>query len=228
MKHHLPELPYGMNALEPFLSKETLEYHYGKHHAAYVANLNRLIEGTDYETMSLEYIITQSEGSLFNNAAQTFNHNFYWECLTPEKTRPSETLEHALTETFGSIEQFKKAFSEAAASLFGSGWTWLILDPHEHLQIVNKSNADTPIVHRHTPLLTLDVWEHAYYIDYRNARAAYIEKFWDFVNWKTMSRIYEEKEHTNIPGLSAIPNNDPDDPMADYLDEMQQDEEAST
>ncbi len=227
MLHQLPELPYALDALEPLISKETLEYHHGKHHAGYVNKLNTLIKGTEYEEMSLEQIIRQSEGAIFNNAAQTFNHNFYWHSLSPNKTEPSELLMKALEQTFGSFAKFQEAFSDAAVNLFGSGWCWLVIDQHEHLHIRATSNAHTPIEHHETPLLTCDVWEHAYYIDYRNARAEYVAKFWELANWENASKIYEDKEHLNRLG-TIPPCNDPDDPMCDIIDDMLHNDEPAS
>jgi superoxide dismutase, Fe-Mn family len=228
MKHTLPALPYETNALEPFLSEQTLNFHHKKHHAGYINKLNGLIENTDFETMNLEYIISQSDGAIFNNAAQVFNHNFYWNCLTPKKTTPSDPLVQKISEVFGSMDEFKKLFIDAALSNFGSGWTWLVIDQHEHLKILNTSNAQTPIAHSITPLLTCDVWEHAYYLDYKNERAKYLEGFWEHINWHNVSKIYEDKEHLNVIGLAGVLNNDPDDPMSDYLDELQHQEEISS
>ena len=227
MLHQLPDLPYAMDALEPHISKETLEYHHGKHHAGYVNKLNALIKNIEYEELSLEQIIHQSDGAIFNNAAQTFNHNFYWHSLSPSPTEPSAPLKKAIDDTFGSMEKFQKAFSDAAVNLFGSGWTWLVLDQHEKLVIKTTGNAHTPIEEYETPLLTCDVWEHAYYIDYRNARATYVETFWKLANWEHASKIFEDKEYLNKPGLLP-PCNDPDDPLCDIIDEMSQENEPTT
>lgn len=184
MEHNLPNLPYSMDALEPTISKETLEYHYGKHHQAYVNNLNKLIAGTEFEDMSLEDIILKSSGGIFNNAAQVFNHTFYWNCLSPDGGGKAEgKLLDAINDNFGSFEDFKEEFAKTAAGTFGSGWAWLVKDENDKLEIVSTSNAGNPLTDGKTPLLTCDVWEHAYYIDYRNARPTYIEKFWDLVNW---------------------------------------------
>ena len=228
MKHTLAALPYAMDALEPFLTKETLLYHYEKHHAGYVKKLNTLIQGTEYAEMNLEYIITQSNGAIFNNAAQTFNHNFYWNCLSPSVTTPSDTLLRKITDIFGNMEKLKEAFVDSALHNFGSGWTWLVVDQHEHLKIVNTSNAQTPITSDEIPLLTCDVWEHAYYLDYKNERARYLEGFWQHINWENASKVFENKEHLNVIGLYAILNNDPDDPMSDYLDKLQGEERVSS
>ncbi|MGF1615692.1 MAG: superoxide dismutase [Gammaproteobacteria bacterium] len=184
MEHKLPPLPYDKSALEPKLSTETLEYHYGKHHATYVANLNKLIPGTEFENMLLEDIIRKASGGIFNNAAQVWNHTFYWLCLAPQGGgTPGGAIGEAITSTFGSFANFKEQFSNSAATNFGSGWTWLVKNPDGRLEIMNTSNAGTPLTEGKTALLTIDVWEHAYYIDYRNARPKYIEAFWDLVNW---------------------------------------------
>lgn len=181
----LPELPYAIDALAPAISRETLEFHWGKHHQTYVNNLNNLVEGTDWAEKSLEEIILGAEGGLFNNAAQVYNHTFFWSSMTPQGGgEPKGALKYALVATWGSVEAFVKAFSDAAAGNFGSGWTWLVKDADGKLSILNTSNADTPIRHGLKPLLTIDVWEHAYYIDYRNARPVFIKAFFEkLVNW---------------------------------------------
>ena len=184
MAHQLPPLPYEMNALEPTISAETLEYHYGKHHQTYVTNLNKLTEGGEFANASLEEIITKSSGGIFNNAAQIWNHTFYWNCLSPNGGgEPSGTLADAINKAFGSFAEFKEKFSTAAATNFGSGWTWLVKNTDGSVEIFNTGNAGCPLTEGKTPLLTIDVWEHAYYIDYRNARPKYIEAFWNIVNW---------------------------------------------
>ncbi len=184
MKHELPALPYAMDALAPTLSQETLEYHYGKHHQAYVTNLNNLIPGTEFESMSLEEIVMKSSGGIFNNAAQVWNHTFYWNCLSPNGGgAPSGALAAAIDAKFGSFEEFKKQFNQAGATNFGSGWTWLVKNADGSLEIFNTSNAGTPMTSGKQALLTLDVWEHAYYIDYRNLRPKYLETMWNIVNW---------------------------------------------
>lgn len=188
MAHELPKLPYEMNALEPVISRETLEYHYGKHHNAYVTNLNNLVAGTEYENFSLEEVIGSSSGGMYNNAAQVWNHTFYWNCLSPNGGgAPEGKLEDEINSAFGSFDAFKEKFSTSAATNFGSGWTWLVENAGGNLEIVNTSNAGTPLGTGVTPVLTIDVWEHAYYIDYRNARPKYIEAFWNLVNWKFAS-----------------------------------------
>ncbi|RXK02594.1 superoxide dismutase [Fe] [Arcobacter sp. CECT 8989] len=183
MKHELMKLPYELDALEPQMSKETLEFHYGKHHQTYVTKLNGLIEGTKFENLSLEEIVKSSEGGVFNNAAQVLNHDFFWNGLTPNGSVIPANVEAALTETFGSVDGFKEEFTNAAVNNFGSGWTWLVKNAEGKLEIVSTSNAATPVTSGLTPLLTCDVWEHAYYIDVRNARPAYLENFWALVNW---------------------------------------------
>jgi Fe-Mn family superoxide dismutase len=183
MKHELPPLPYPMDALEPYISKETLEYHYGKHHKTYVDNLNNLIPGTEFENLSLEEIVLKASGPIFNNAAQVWNHTFYWNCMAPNGGgEPEGKLADAIRRDFGSFEAFKEAFSKAAVTLFGSGWAWLVKSG-DKLEIVQTGNAGNPMTSGKKPLLTCDVWEHAYYIDYRNARAKYVENFWNLVNW---------------------------------------------
>lgn len=183
MQHELMKLPYELNALEPQMSQETLEFHYGKHHQTYVTKLNGLIEGTEYENKTLVEIVKSSQGGVFNNAAQVYNHDFFWNCLTPGGSNVPVSVESALTEAFGSVDKFKEDFTNAAVNNFGSGWTWLVKDASGKLSIVSTSNAGTPITDGLTPLLTCDVWEHAYYIDTRNARPTYLQNFWALVNW---------------------------------------------
>ena len=184
MTFTLPELPYSKEALAPHMSQETLEYHHGKHHNAYVNNLNNLIKGTKYENMSLEEIIMSSEGPVFNNAAQIWNHTFFWNSLSPKGggDATGKSLE-AITKEWGSFEKFKEEFTKSAVSNFGAGWTWLVKNKDGKLAIVNTSNAHTPITTGATALLTVDVWEHAYYIDYRNERPKFINGFWALANW---------------------------------------------
>ncbi len=184
MTHTLPDLPYAIDALAPHISKETLEFHYGKHHQTYVTNLNNLIPGTEFESAPLEDIVKKSTGGIFNNAAQVWNHTFYWNSLSPNGGgEPSGPLADAINAKFGSVEAFKEAFNKSAAGNFGSGWTWLVKKADGSVDIVNTSNAATPVTTEDTPLLTCDVWEHAYYIDYRNARPKYLETFWKLANW---------------------------------------------
>lgn len=184
MAFDLPTLPYADTALEPTISAETISYHYGKHHAAYVANLNKLAAGTQWEGMSLDEIVRNADGGVFNNAAQIWNHTFYWNCLSPEGGGlPSGALAELINETYGDFATFQEQFSTAAATLFGSGWTWLVKDAGGKLAITTTGNAGNPMTEGLTPLLTCDVWEHAYYVDYRNARPAYVKAFWNLVNW---------------------------------------------
>ncbi len=193
MEHKLPELPYSRDALSPVISAETIDYHYGKHHQAYVTNLNKLIAGTNYENMELTDIIKQSSGGIFNNAAQVFNHNFYWNSLKPNGGgEPTGKLAEAIDKYFGSFAAFKEKFTAVAIATFGSGWTWLVKNADGSLDIVSTSNAGTPITDGKIPLLTCDVWEHAYYIDYRNARPAYVEQFWNLVNWAFAESNFEK------------------------------------
>lgn len=192
MPFSLPELPYAMDALSPHISKETLEYHYGKHHQTYVTNLNNLIEGTEHENSPLEDIIRESEGGLFNNAAQVWNHTFYWHCLSPQGGgEPTGDLKTQLEKDFGSLEAFKEAFIKTAITTFGSGWAWLVKTTEGKLVLQSTSNAQTPLTDGVTPLLTCDVWEHAYYIDYRNARPKYLDAFWSLINWSFVQKNFE-------------------------------------
>ncbi len=191
MEHKLPELPFAKDALAPRISAETFEYHHGKHHAAYVANLNKLIAGTEFENMPLEEIVKKSTGPIFNNSAQHWNHSFYWNSLSPRGGgEPAGPLADAVVKSFGSFAQFKEKFTASAMSLFGSGWTWLVKTGDGGLAIENTPNAGTPLQTGKKALLTCDVWEHAYYIDYRNARAKYLEAFWEIVNWKFAEANY--------------------------------------
>jgi Fe-Mn family superoxide dismutase len=184
MTHTLPDLPYAMDALEPHISRETLEYHYGKHHNTYVEKLNGLIKDTEWANASLEEIVRGSSGGVFNNAAQVWNHTFYWHCLSPNGGgAPGGELAKAIDASFGSFDKFKEQFSDKAVTLFGSGWAWLVKKPDGSLAIVQTGNAETPLTGDSKPLMTCDVWEHAYYIDYRNARPKYLEAFWQLVNW---------------------------------------------
>ncbi|MDO9104657.1 MAG: superoxide dismutase [Fe] [Methylovulum sp.] len=184
MAFELPALPYAKNRLIPYISEETLEYHYGKHHQTYVTNLNNLVPGTEFEGLSLEEIIMKSSGGIFNNAAQVWNHTFYWNSLAPNAGgQPSGALADAINATFGSFDKFKEDFTKCAVTTFGSGWAWLVKNADGSLALVSTSNAACPLTTGQTPLLTCDVWEHAYYIDYRNARPAYLEAFWALVNW---------------------------------------------
>ncbi|MGP6379350.1 superoxide dismutase [Fe] [Yersinia bercovieri] len=184
MSFELPTLPYAQNALEPHISAETLEYHYGKHHNTYVINLNNLIKDSEFADKTLEEIVKTSSGGLFNNAAQVWNHTFYWHCLSPNGGgEPTGKVADAINQSFGSFAEFKAQFTDAAVKNFGAGWTWLVKKADGTLAIVSTSNAATPLTTTDKPLLTVDVWEHAYYIDYRNARPKYLENFWALVNW---------------------------------------------
>jgi Fe-Mn family superoxide dismutase len=184
MEHTLPPLPYPHDALQPHISKETLEFHHDKHHQAYVTNLNNLIKGTEFESLGLEDIVRKSSGGIFNNAAQVWNHTFYWNSLSPKGGgQPTGALADAIAAKWGSFEAFKDAFTKSAIGNFGSSWTWLVKKADGSLDIVNTSNAATPITGTDTPLLTCDLWEHAYYIDYRNRRPDYLGGWWSLVNW---------------------------------------------
>lgn len=186
MSFELPPLPYAKNALAPHISEETLEFHYGKHHNAYVVNLNNLVKGSEFEDKSLEEIIKASSGGVFNNAAQIWNHTFYWHSLSPNGGgEPTGAVGEAITKTWGSFEKFKEEFNKMAIGNFGSSWTWLVKKADGSLGIVNTSNAGTPITEAGlTPLITVDLWEHAYYIDFRNLRPKYLEAFWALANWE--------------------------------------------
>jgi len=184
MAHQLPPLPYAKDALEPVISAETIEYHYGKHHQTYVTNLNNLIQGTEFENASLEEIVKKSSGGIFNNAAQVWNHTFYWNGFKPNGGgEPTGELAEAINKAFGSFEEFKKKFTQKAITTFGAGWAWLVKNTDGSLSLESTSNAETPLTKGQTPLLTIDVWEHAYYVDYRNARPKYAEEFWNIINW---------------------------------------------
>ncbi len=191
MEHKLPELPFARDSLAPGISAETIDYHYGKHHKTYVDNLNKLIPGTEFEKMTLEEIIKKASGGVFNNAAQVWNHTFYWNCLSPKGGgEPGAELARAITKYFGSFEQFKEKFTNTAVTHFGSGWAWLIKNADGTLFVESTANAGNPLKDGRKALLTCDVWEHAYYIDYRNARAKYVEAFWKLVNWSFASQNY--------------------------------------
>jgi len=191
MAFELPQLPYAMDALAPHISQETLEFHYGKHHQTYVTNLNNLVAGTEFEGQSLERVVERSTGGVFNNAAQIWNHTFYWNSLSPNGGgNPTGALANAITEAFGSIDNFKAEFEKCAVTTFGSGWAWLVKNSDGSLALVSSSNAGCPLTDGQTPLLTCDVWEHAYYIDYRNARPQYLKAFWALVNWDFAARNF--------------------------------------
>lgn len=189
MTFTLPKLPYAMDALAPHISQETLEYHYGKHHQTYVNNLNKLIADTEFESMTLEEIIKKAKGGIFNNAAQVWNHTFYWNCLSPNGGKePTGKLADAIKKNFGSFSEFKEQFTQTAVSTFGSGWAWLVQENSGTLKIISTSNAGTPMTEGLTALFTCDVWEHAYYIDYRNVRPDYLAAFWSLAHWDFVSR----------------------------------------
>lgn len=193
MEHKLPALPYAMDALAPHISQETLEYHYGKHHQTYVTNLNNLIKGTEFENASLEEIVKNATGSIFNNAAQVWNHTFYWNGFKPNGGgTPTGALADAINDKWRSFDAFKKAFDTVAAGTFGSGWAWLVKNPDGSVDIVSTSNAATPLSTDKKPLLTCDVWEHAYYIDYRNSRPTYLSHYWEIVNWDFVAANFAE------------------------------------
>ena len=192
MSFELPALPYAKDALAPHISAETIEYHYGKHHQTYVTNLNNLVPGTEFESLSLEEIVKKSSGGIFNNAAQVWNHTFYWNSLSPNGGgEPTGGLANAIERTFGSFEKFKEEFTKTAVTTFGSGWAWLVKNDKGGLELVSTSNAGCPLTAGQTPILTCDVWEHAYYIDFRNLRPKYLEAFWALVNWEFASANYE-------------------------------------
>jgi len=185
MKHERPELPYPSNALEPYISQETLSFHHGKHHQAYVNKLNELIVGTEFEDASLEEIVEKASGGIFNNAAQVWNHTFYWNCLAPTGGgAPTGAIADAIAAKWQSFDKFQELLTQSAVTNFGSGWTWLVKNEEDELEIVNTSNAGNPLTQGKTPILTIDVWEHAYYVDYRNARPQYVDAYWNLVNWK--------------------------------------------
>lgn len=189
LKHQLPKLPYDLKDLSPFVTEEQMDFHYNKHHAAYFNKLNTLIDGKPESELSLEQIVVESQGAVFNNAAQAWNHTFFWNCMSPSGGgAPKGQLKALIERDFGSLESFKEKFSTAAAGLFGSGWAWLAQDKQGKLEIMPLSNADTPLKHGKRPVLTLDVWEHAYYIDYRNRRPDFIQKFWDVVHWDFVAK----------------------------------------
>jgi Fe-Mn family superoxide dismutase len=191
VQHQLPPLPYALDALQPHISRETLEIHYGKHHQAYVTNLNNLVKGTEFENLTLEDIIRKSSGGIFNNSAQIWNHTFYWHSLSPKGGgQPKGALGEAVNKKFGSFDAFKEAFTKSAVGNFGSGWTWLVKKSEGSVDIVNTSNAATPLTGADKPLLTCDVWEHAYYVDYRNRRPDYVGAFWNLVNWEFAAKNF--------------------------------------
>lgn len=191
MPFQQPPLPFAMDALTPFLSEEQLMYHYGKHHAAYFKNLNGLVEGKPEAEMTLREVVLGSAGPVFNNAAQAWNHTFFWESMTPKGGgKPQGALAEAIDRDFGSFDAFRKVMSEAAVKLFGSGWAWLASDKEGKLEVMPLGNADTPLKHGKEPVLTIDVWEHAYYVDYRNERGKFVDAFWTAANWEHAAKCY--------------------------------------
>lgn len=193
MKHELPKLPYELNALEPTISERTLEFHYLKHHQAYVNNLNNLIPETRFADMSLEEIVKESDGGIFNNAAQIWNHTFYFHSLTPKgQGKPNGNLAKAIDEKWGSFEKFQEEFNNAGATVFGSGWAWLVKDEKGELHIIKEGNAGNPMTSGYTPILTFDVWEHAYYLDYQNRRPDYLKEIWNIIDWDIIEKRFNE------------------------------------
>ena len=225
MTHTLMKLPFDLSALEPYISKETLEYHYGKHHAGYVAKLNALIKDTACEDMQLEDIIKVAESAVFNNAAQVYNHDFYFKGMSSEESQISGPLSLAIIEEFGSLETFKDALLQTGANLFGAGWVWLCVDENGKLIIKAMSNAGNPLLTNHTPILTCDVWEHAYYLDYKNARADYLEQWWRVINWNFASENFEASTYHQNEYKDPCNN---DSELCQYLDNMQKSEHTST
>ncbi len=215
----LPKLPFEENALAPFLSAETMQYHYGKHHATYVNKLNELIKGTEFDKMSLSSIIRDSDGTIFNNAAQVFNHTFYWNSLSSSKSAPSGKLLFKINSDFGSVEKLKEEFIKAGTTLFGSGWVWLVREPKGKLAVKQTSNAQTPLSSNLIPLFVCDVWEHAYYIDYRNLRPKYLEEFWNHINWDFAREAFDKTDNEIFVGTE--PCNDIHDPFCAIMDELQ-------
>jgi len=222
MAVEFPKLPYDMDALSPVITKEIIEYHYNKHHKGYVDNTNRLISGTEFEDMTLNDIILNSDGALFNNAAQAFNHEFYWLCMTPDPKPINKKMKDLIERDFGSFEDFKEEFIQKAATLFGSGWCWLELDVDEKLIITQRSNSDTPILDHHKPLLTCDVWEHAYYLEYKNERKRYIESWFDIIDWKFVASNIVDYYHD----LTEVCRQNSE--LCDYIDELQNQNEVNS
>ena len=211
----LLELPFKEDELEPFISKETIDYHYKKHHASYLNKLNELIKDTKYATMPLSSIIRDSEGAVFNNAAQVFNHTFYWNSISKKRMHPNEKLLHKIMDDFGSLEVLREEFLKAGTSLFGSGWVWLVRNSEGKLMLKQTQNADTPLSSNLIPLFVCDVWEHAYYIDYRNLRPKYLEEFWNHINWEFVSDTFEKTDNEVFIGKNIC--DDIHDPFCDVL-----------
>ncbi len=226
MTHELIKLPYEYDALEPLMSEETLKYHHGKHHSGYVSKLNGLVPGTEFESESLVEIIKHANGAIFNNAAQVYNHDFFWNTLSPEETKPSLALDSIIGAQFGSLDKFKEDFVEKGLGLFGSGWVWLCIDENGELSIVTTSNADNPIRSGLVPLMVCDVWEHAYYIDHRNARADYLDSFLKLLNWKFVSFNYANHEKHRGDYFSNFCKENT--PYCDYIDQLEQMDEVTS
>lgn len=226
MKHELMKLPFEYDALEPFMSKETLLFHHDKHHQTYVTKMNDLIVGTKFEHLGLIDIIKESEGPIFNNSAQVFNHNFFWKSMSPRKTKLSSEFEQAISQHFGLFEEFKKEFITKATGHFGSGWVWLVLDEVGKLKIITTSNAQTPITDGLKPLLVCDVWEHAYYIDYRNARPNYLENWWKLINWHFVSQNFLNAKNLDSPNYIDDCNDNSD--MCNYVESMIEEERITS
>ncbi len=222
MQHQLMELPYEAGALEPLMSAETLQYHHGKHHAGYINKLNSLIKETPYESMNLEDIIRQADGAIFNNASQVFNHNYFFKGLTKEQHKPSAELLSLIEGEYGSMDTFKNLFFEKATGLFGSGWVWLSVDKEKRLHIHKMCNANSPLRFGLFPLMTCDVWEHAYYIDHRNARPKYLEAWWELVNWQFVSE--KLAEFMGAGAQKYLQECTESTMVCDYLDELQDNE----
>ena len=215
----LQKLPFAQDALVPFISMETIQYHYGKHHTTYVNKLNELIKGTEFDKMSLSSIIRGSSGPTFNNAAQVFNHTFYWKSLSALKSTPSGKLLDKINNDFGSIDALKEEFIKAGTTLFGSGWVWLVREPKGQLMIYKTENAHTPLSSNLVPLFVCDVWEHAYYLDYKNARPVYLAEFWNHINWDFAVQTFEKTDNDVFIGIEAC--NDIHDPFCQLLDDLQ-------
>jgi superoxide dismutase, Fe-Mn family len=215
----LQKLPFAEDALEPFISAETIHYHYHKHHTAYANKVNELIKGTEFDKMSLASIIGSSDGAIFNNAAQVFNHTFYWNCLSSSKSAPNGKFLQKINDDFGSLEALKDEFIKAGTTLFGSGWVWLVREPKGQLMLKQTQNAQTPLSSHLIPLFVCDVWEHAYYIDYRNLRLKYLEEFWNHINWDFATKAFEKTNNHTFIGIE--PCNDIHDPFCQILDEIQ-------
>lgn len=225
MTHTLMDLPFAENAFEPVISKETIQYHHGKHHAGYINNLNKLIKDTKFEDLDLAEIVVSAEGGIFNNGAQVYNHNFYFNGLSTQKTQPSKALLELIERDFGSLEAFKEKFLTTAAGIFGSGWLWLSVDEGGVLVLEPHSNAGNPLLNKHTPLMTCDVWEHAYYIDYRNARPEYLAKWWDLINWDFVSQNLEAFSQSRHAFTDPCNENSE---ICDYMDAIERMERSNT